>query len=180
MPEDGRPAVERGMRPCYDGATDPARLGHSSTGDAMDLEQFLDLEHANVCRLAILLAMTRTEEEERILISRYRDHHVRAAVTMVSGYGISKEETVIRNVVSLCINTRLIEKKRSHIHPVAHCILETAQSTRAFDAIGQNFRFKVAAIRRGEEFSLSFYGDLGMHALSSHKTIGVGYQILGQ
>lgn len=145
----------------------------------IDFSDFLDLEHAHICRLAILLAMTRTDEEEKEMIRLYREHHLKAAATTISGYSMSFEETVIRNVVNLCLNTHLIDRKRGHVHPVAHCVLEAAQSTRAVDAIGQNFRFKAAAVRRGDEFSLCFYGDLGMHPLSSHKSIGVGYQILG-
>lgn len=145
----------------------------------IDFSAFLDLEHAHICRLAILLAMTRTDEEEKEMIRLYREQHLKAAATTISGYSMSFEETVIRNVVNLCFNTHLIDRKRGHVHPVAHCVLEAAQSTRAADAIGQNFRFKAAAVRRGDEFSLCFYGDLGMHPLSSHKSIGVGYQILG-
>lgn len=145
----------------------------------MEFSDFLDLERAHVCRLAILLAMTRTDEEEKELIRIYGGRRLKAAATTISGYSMSFEETVIRNVVNLCLHTHLIDRKRSHVHPVAHCVLEAAQSTRAADAIGQNFRFKAAAVRKGEEFSLCFYGDLGMHPLSSHKSIGVGYQILG-
>lgn len=146
----------------------------------MDLCSFMDLEKGDVCRLAVLLAMSRTEEEERAFIRAYEARRLKAAATTVFGYSISFEETVIRNVVNLCLNKGIIDRKRAHVHPVAHCVLEAAQSTRASDAIGQNFKFKAAAVRRGNEFALCFYGDLGLHALSSHKTVGVGYQILGK
>lgn len=136
-------------------------------------------EGTDVCRLAILLAMSTSQKMEKELISMYGEMGVRGAVTTLSGFGISSQSKIIRNVVNLCLNTHLIERKREHIHPVCHCILETAQSTRASDAIGQNFLFKAAAVRKGNHFALSFYGDLGMHELSSHKSIGVGFQILG-
>ncbi len=145
----------------------------------MEISDFLDLERPNMCRLAILLAMTRTDEEEKAVIALLQEHHIQAAATTIFGYNITFEEKMIRSVVNLCLHTRLIERKRSHIHPVVHCVLEAAQSTRAAEDIGQNFKFKTAAVRQGEEFSLCFYGDLGMHPLSSHKSVGVGYQILG-
>lgn len=78
------------------------------------------------------------------------------------------------------LNLDIISRKKEHIHPVAHCVLETTQSTRASDAIGQNFCFKAAVVRKGSHFALCFYGDLAMHELSGHKTIGVGFQILGE
>lgn len=133
----------------------------------------------DVCRLVILLAMSTSQEMEKDLIDQYQAFGVHGAVTTLSGFGISSQSKIIRSVVNLCLNTHLIERKREHIHPVCHCILETTQSTRASDAIGQNFRFKAAAVRRGNHFALCFYGDLGMHEFSSHKSTGVGFQILG-
>lgn len=132
-----------------------------------------------LCKIAILLAMTPSQVMEKEVISQYEKLRVRSAVTMISGFSISSQSNIIRNIINLCLNTHLIERKREHIHPVAHCVLETTQSTRAFDAIGQNFVFKAAAVRKGNQFALSFYGNLALHELSGHKTIGVGFQILG-
>ena len=145
----------------------------------MKWDDFLSVKELDVCRLAILLAMTKNQEQEDEVISTYHEHGLKAAATTIYGYGISAEGNVIRNVINLCFNKRIIEKKRAHVHPVAHCVLEVAQSTRASDAIGQNFKFKAAVVRHGSEFSLCFYGDLAMHPLSGHKSMGVGYQILG-
>lgn len=136
-------------------------------------------EGIDLCRLAILLAMSTSQDMEKEMIAQYQEMGVRGAVTTISGFGISSQSNIIRSVVNLCLNTHLIERKKEHIHPVCHCILETTQSTRASDAIGQNFRFKAAAVRKGNHFALSFYGDLGMHEFSSHKSVGVGFQILG-
>lgn len=134
---------------------------------------------ADLCRLAILLAMTPNQDVEKEVIAQYQKLGLRSAATMISGFGIDSQTSIVRSVVNLCLNTNVIERKRSHVHPLCHCVLETAQSTRASDAIGQNFCFKAAVVRRREEFTLCFYGNLAMHELSGHKSIGVGYQILG-
>ena len=146
----------------------------------MTWENFMVPDEIDLCRLAILLAMTPTQENEKDMIAQYQKLGLRAAATTISGFGISGQTGIVRSVVNLCVNTGLIERKRSQIHPICHCVLEVTQSTRASDAIGQNFLFKAAAVRRREEFALCFYGNLAMHELSGHKTIGVGYQILGQ
>ena len=39
----------------------------------MELSDFMDLEKGDVCRLAVLLAMSRTEEEERAFIRAYEE-----------------------------------------------------------------------------------------------------------
>ena len=146
----------------------------------MTWENFMVPDEMDLSRLAILLAMTPTQESEKDVIAQYQKLGLRAAATTISGFGISGQTGIVRSVVNLCVNTGLIERKRSQIHPICHCVLEVTQSTRASDAIGQNFLFKAAAVRWRDEFALCFYGNLAMHELSGHKTIGVGYQILGQ
>lgn len=148
----------------------------------MNFDEFLIDPKAGVeeCRLAILLALTPTAEIEKELIAKYKEMGIRSGVTMISGFGISSQSHIIRSVINLCLNLDIISRKKEHIHPVAHCVLETTQSTRASDAIGQNFCFKAAVVRKGSHFALCFYGDLAMHELSGHKTIGVGFQILGE
>lgn len=151
-------------------------------GEDMDFKEFMvdSKEGIDLCRLAILLAMSTTPEMERLLVEQYKEMGIRSGVTMISGFGISSQSHIIKSVINLCLNTNVISRKKEHIHPVAHCVLETTQSTRASDAIGQNFRFKVAVVRKGSHFALCFYGDLAMHELSGHKTVGVGFQILGE
>ena len=106
---------------------------------------------ADLCRLAILLAMTPNQDVEKEVIAQYQKLGLRSAATMISGFGIDSQTSIVRSVVNLCLNTNVIERKRSQVHPVCHCVLETAQSTRASDAIGQNFCFKAAVVRRREE-----------------------------
>lgn len=136
-------------------------------------------EGTDLCRLAILLAMSIDQKMEKDLIVQLQEMGIKGAATTVSGFGISAQSNIIKSVVNLCLNTHIIERKREHVHPVAHCVLEVTQSTRASDAIGQNFCFKAAVVRKGNHFALSFYGNLAMHELSGHKTVGVGFQILG-
>ena len=124
-------------------------------------------EGEDLCRMAVLLAMTVDQKMERDLILQLQKRGIKSAATTVAGFGISSQSNIIRSVVNLCLNTNIIERKREHVHPVAHCVLEVTQSTRA------------SVARKGNHFALSFYGNLAMHELSGHKTIGVGFQILG-
>jgi hypothetical protein len=143
-------------------------------------EKFLDLDNQDICRLALLLAMTPTQASEKELIADYHALGYKSAATTISGFAIGSQANIVRNVINMCLNTRILEKKRNHIHPMVHCVLETTQSTRAFDAVAQNFCFKAAVVRKKEQIALCFYGDLAMHELSIHKAVGLGYQILGE
>lgn len=150
-------------------------------GGNMEITDFFVDEKIGLemCRLAILLAMTTSPEMESTFIEKYREMGIKSGITMISGYNPGSEGNVIRKVINLCLNTNIISRRREHVHPVAHCALEAMQSTRVFDAISQNCRFKVAVVRKGNHFAMCLYGDLAMHELSGHKTIGVGFQILG-
>ena len=125
-------------------------------------------EGEDLCRMAVLLAMTVDQKMERDLILQLQKMGIKSAATTVAGFGISSQSNIIRSVVNLCLNTNIIERKREHVHPVAHCVLEVTQSTRASDAIGQNFWFKAAVARKGNHFALSFYGNLAMHEVSQY------------
>ena len=83
----------------------------------MKWENFLVPDEVDLCRLALVLAMTPTQESEREVIAEYQKLGVRGAATTISGFGISGQTGIIRSVVNLCVNTGLIERKRTHVHP---------------------------------------------------------------
>lgn len=39
---------------------------------------------------------------------------------------------------------------------------------------------RLVLIRYEDQISISIYGDIAIHELSAHKTVGVGFQILGE
>lgn len=80
-------------------------------------------EGEDLCRMAVLLAMTVDQKMERDLILQLQKRGIKSAATTVAGFGISSQSNIIRNVVNLCLNTNIIERKREHVHPVAHCVL---------------------------------------------------------
>lgn len=147
----------------------------------LDLEKFVFDKDMDPARISVLLAMSQNQDVERELVRQYRAMGARCAVTMLSGNDVAGRSKAIRSVIGLCLNEGLIEKKAQHIHPVAHATWEAAMGSRIMDAnMGQNFCVKVAAVRCGCWFSLCFYGNLGMHELSAHRTVGLGVQVLGE
>lgn len=139
-----------------------------------------DKDNLDLGNLAVLLAMASNKDVELELIRRYEKMGIKSAVTTISGKDLDARDKLVRNVVGLCLNEQIIEKKVEHFHPVLHAVLEAAQSTRCFDAVCQNFRFRTAVLRQDCWFVLCFYGNMGMHEMTSHKTVGLGIQILGE
>ncbi|MBP3848235.1 MAG: hypothetical protein J6D22_00650, partial [Pyramidobacter sp.] len=75
----------------------------------MTWENFMVPDEIDLCRLAILLAMTPTQENEKDMIAQYQKLGLRAAATTISGFGISGQTGIISSVFNLCFNTGLIE-----------------------------------------------------------------------
>ena len=145
----------------------------------VDCENFvLDVKNDPV-RAAILLAMTKDQASEAALIEAYARQGIRCAATMVSGRDFENRPRMTRNVIGLCLGASVVEKKTEHVHPLAHAIQEATVAARIMDsAAAQNYRVKAAAARCGIWIAVCFYGDMGMHECSAHRTIGIGVQVL--
>ena len=141
----------------------------------LDLESFVFDKEMDPVQIAIMLAMTRNQEEEKEMLRRYRGMGARCAVTMVSGSNAADRNKTLRSVVGLCLNERIVDKKTEHLHPVAHATWEASQCSRTADiVVGQNFCVKAAVVRKDHWFAICLYGSMGMHELTAHKTVGVG------
>lgn len=130
-------------------------------------------------RVAINLAMTDSIEEEKAMIDFFGKYAFRCVATLISGNDAVALRKVIGNVIGAGLNANLIERKKSHIHPLAHAVQEAVLGTRLDSSVSQNCRLKIGVVRKDYCLAVAIYGDLGFHEFSSHKTIGGGFQYLG-
>lgn len=137
-------------------------------------------EKPEAFRSAIYLAMTDSLEEEKAMIDYFRQHECYCAATMLSGSDKDTLRKITGNVVGASLNAGIIERKHAHIHPLGHAIEEAVAGTRLDSSVGQNSRLKVAIARKDNTIAVAIYGDMGFHECSSHKTVGGGYQVLGE
>ena len=134
----------------------------------------------NPFRAAIQVAMTSTIEEEKEMIAFFHQRDCHCAATMLSGSDNETLRKITGNVVGASLNAGLIERKHAHIHPLGHAVEEAVDGTRLDSSVGQNCRLKIGIARKDNMIAVAIYGDMGFHECSSHKTVGGGYQILGE
>jgi len=134
----------------------------------------------NPFRAAICVAMTESLEDEKELISLFQQYDCLCAATMLSGSDKETLRKITGNVVGACLNSKLIQRKHAHIHPLGHAVEEAVDGTRLDSSVEQNSRLKIGIARKDNMIAVAIYGDMGFHECSSHKTIGCGYQILGE
>lgn len=146
----------------------------------MNYENYIYQQPIDPARQAILLAMTQSMEQEKEMIRELQGMGVKCVATMAAGFNFDISPKLINNLVGACLNANIIEKKKAHIHPVVHALHEAMDAARITREISQNCRLKVGVVRYEDQISISIYGDLAIHELSAHKTLGVGFQILGE
>lgn len=146
----------------------------------MNYENYIYQQPIDPARQAILLAMTQSMEQEKEMIRELQGMGIKCAATMAAGFNFDISPKLINNLVGACLNANIIEKKKAHIHPVVHALHEAMDAARVTREISQNCRLKVGVVRYEDQISISIYGDIAIHELSAHKTVGVGFQILGE
>lgn len=146
----------------------------------MNYENYVYQQPIDPVRQAILLAMTQSLEQEKEMIQLLQSMGLKCVATMASGPNSGIGPKLVNSLVGACLNAGIIEKKKSHIHPVVHALQEAMDTSRVVRDISQNCRLKIAVVRDDDQFAICIYGDLAIHELSAHKTVGVGFQILGE
>ena len=148
----------------------------------MNLETLLFPASAEIdpLRAAVILAMTSTLEEEHQILEILRSRGCLCVATMVTGSDAKALREVNNNVLGACLNAGVVERKHEHGHPLAHAVNEAVLGTRLDSSTSQNCRLKAGVVRCGNKIAVAMFGNLGFHELTSHTTIGAGYQILGE
>ena len=146
----------------------------------MNYENFVYQRPIDPVRQAIQLAMTQSMEQEKEMIASMQSMGIKCVATMASGFNSDISPKLVNNLVGACLNANIIEKKKSHIHPVVHALHEAMDCSRITREISQNCRLKVSVVRYEDQISICIYGDFAIHELSAHKTVGIGFQILGE
>lgn len=125
-------------------------------------------------RLAILLAMTETKEEEKEYIEKYKEAGYLAAVTGIAGMDSEIHKKMVNAVIGAGLNEGVIEKKLTEMHAIVHATAEASRSMKADSPVSQSFQLKGAIVKKGGWLCVAMYGNMAIHKITNHKTIGLG------
>lgn len=123
-------------------------------------------------KLAILLALTDTQEEEREYIQKYIQEGYAAAVTGVSGMDYDIHKKMINAITGACLNNNVIKKTSPEMHALLHATSDAAQILSS--QVSKSFQLKAAIVRKGNWICVALYGNMAVHKVTNHKTIGIG------
>lgn len=128
-----------------------------------------------VGKAAMLLVLTANRQEESEVKAELKAQYgYDAVVTEVGGVLRDVKDRVVKNVVNAALNSGILEKKSTHIHPLIHATVE-AERGMMFDApTDSSIVMKVAIVIGKEWLAVAMYGESAIHVLSNHERAGLG------
>lgn len=134
----------------------------------------LNSEGNQVEKLAILLAMTETKDEEKNYIEIFKSLGYSSAVTGVAGMEDDIKKKLVSSVIGAGLNEKVINKSFSEMHGLVHATAEASIAIRVDGPVSQSFQLKVAMVRKDNWLCVAMFGNMAIHKVTNHKTIGIG------
>lgn len=135
---------------------------------------YLVSENDCIEKVAILLALTSSREEEEQYKNILIEQGYSCIITGASGMDHELRKKIVNSTIGACLNSQLIEKDSKQIHALVHATVEACYSIKMDSSLCQSFQLKIAIVKKDDWIAVVIYGDMAIHMLTNHKTIGLG------
>lgn len=135
-----------------------------------------DTASRDICRAAILMSLTPTREEERILKEQYAVQGFRCAAVDYGGEFIASVMKIVERTVVAAKREGIIGDHHNEEGAVAGAVRE-AISQISNKAIGLNIGCKIGIARSGEHVAVSIFSGIGLLHLNEN-AIGMGHRVV--
>lgn len=140
----------------------------------LDLSQGIDVE-----RGAILLAISRSREEEALLKELLGSVGLRSCVFEIGGINDELRPKLGIQTVTTCLKHGVIRQVKSDVHAVIHAVLEAERGLLMDAPLSSSLLLKVAVVSDGRWVAVCMFGESAFHVLTNHRRIGLGVMHLG-
>ncbi|SDZ36499.1 hut operon positive regulatory protein [Proteiniborus ethanoligenes] len=125
-------------------------------------------------KIAVILALTSSREEEEQFKNMFTEQGYSCVVTGASGLDHDLRKKIVNSTIGACLNSQLIEKDPKQVHALVHATVEACYSIKMDVSLCQSFQLKIAVVKKHDWIAVAIYGDMAIHMLTNHKTIGLG------
>ncbi|MGB9840695.1 HutP family protein [Thermovenabulum sp.] len=133
-----------------------------------------NINDGDIGRMAVLLSVTVTDEEEKALKNEIMGKGYMCAVTGIGGDNDEVKRKLNTSVIAACINNGIIDKNPKDVHAVIHATLEAKEGILLSAPSGGHFAGKIAIVRKDDWIAVAIYGRSAMHIMTNHERIGLG------
>lgn len=138
---------------------------------------FLENSIASPGIAAMMLALTQTIYDEDLAKQLVAKKGLKAVVTEVGGktnfYDFN--ERINRAVIGACLNSGLIDEKKSNdIHAVIHATEEAKRGLLVSVSTSASLAMKIAVVRNEHWIAVALFGKSALHYMTNHERAGLG------
>lgn len=130
---------------------------------------------------AMLLALTRTMQDEECIKKMLNDQGFRYVVTEVGGNSAMSEFQMktTKAVIGACMNTGLFTKTPTNYHALLHATDEAKRGIMVNVASSASVAVKIAVVRDTHWVAVAMFGESALHPLTNHDRAGLGVMHIG-
>ena len=130
---------------------------------------------------AMLLALTRTMQDEEAVKKMLTEQGFRFVVTEVGGNPATSEFQMktTKAVIGACMNTGLCAKTPTNYHALLHATEEAKRGIMVNMASSASIAMKLAVVRDANWVAVALFGESALHPLTNHDRAGLGLMHLG-
>lgn len=143
---------------------------------------FMSQSIRSVATAAMMLAITRTMEDEETAKQMLHAQGYRFVVTEVGGKSsvADFQEKTTKAVMGAALNSGLITKTTTNCHALLHATDEAKRGILVNVASSVSLAFKIAIVRDTSWIAVALFGESAIHPLTNHERAGLGIMHLGQ
>lgn len=139
----------------------------------------IDNDFLTLGRAAMLLAMSKTREQEETIKELVQSCGMQCCVTEVGAVETDFKSQSVRNILGAVFASNLIKKNTPATHALLHAVVEAGRALFYNMPVITSLKMKWAIVKDSEWICVAAFGDCGMHTLTSHNRSGMGMMHLG-
>lgn len=144
-------------------------------------QPFMSQSIRSVATAAMLLALTRTMQDEETAKIMLADQGYKYVVTEVGGKSSIAEfqEKTTKAVIGAALNSGIITKSPANYHALLHATEEAKRGIMVNVASSASLAVKIAIVRDSTWIAVALFGESALHPVTNHERAGLGVMHLG-
>ncbi len=140
--------------------------------DILKLDYSLD--DLDIGRLAVLIAMSTSREQEAKIKKTLANLDYKFCITEVGGERLEFNRKLYKAVIGATLNNSIIIKNSHEVHALLHATEEAKKGFLFKEVSSLNVAVKIAIVRKNHWLAVGMYGYSAMHSITNHSRVGLG------
>lgn len=132
------------------------------------------LERLDIGRMAVLVAMSISREQENQIRDVMASKQYNFCITEVGGEREEFSKKLYKAVMGATLNNNIIVKNSREVHALLHATEEAKKGFLFQEVSSLNIAVKISVVRSKSWIAVAMYGYSAMHSITNHSRVGLG------